>query len=191
MPMTLRLVLATIGLCACAPTTAATDAFSTDAAAPIDTSFSLDASPAADAFAAADVASTDSGASDANDACVVDYNVGHCISTASCSAMSGYSSTAHLCPGPANIECCALTPDLSTNPPFPTGYRLMMQSEVTAPMTTWAVAILHDGATYPMFTSTLMTFPTQPMPVLARVLWHPPDFQNSVVHRGVTLFVHT
>jgi hypothetical protein len=24
--------------------------------------------------------------------------------------------------------------------------------------------------------------------VLARVEWHPPDFQNSVVHRGVTLY---
>jgi len=24
--------------------------------------------------------------------------------------------------------------------------------------------------------------------VLARVEWHPPDFQNSVVHRGVALY---
>ena len=24
--------------------------------------------------------------------------------------------------------------------------------------------------------------------VLARVEWHPPDFQNNVVHRGVTLY---
>ena len=25
--------------------------------------------------------------------------------------------------------------------------------------------------------------------VLARVQWHPPDFQNNIIHRGVTLFV--
>jgi hypothetical protein len=25
--------------------------------------------------------------------------------------------------------------------------------------------------------------------VLARVEWHPPDFQNSVIHRGATLYV--
>jgi hypothetical protein len=138
------------------------------------------------------MASTDVG-TDANDACVVDYNIGHCITTASCSAMTGYSSTAGLCPGPANIECCSLTPDLSTNPAFPTGYRLMMQSEVTAAMTSWAVMILHDGATYPMFSMTTTSFTnsagTGPVMVMAVVEWHPADFQNSVTHRGVTLFV--
>jgi hypothetical protein len=25
--------------------------------------------------------------------------------------------------------------------------------------------------------------------VLARVEWHPPDFQNNAIHRGVTLYV--
>jgi hypothetical protein len=25
--------------------------------------------------------------------------------------------------------------------------------------------------------------------VMARVEWHPPDFQNNVVHRGVTLYI--
>ena len=35
-----------------------------------------------------------------------------------------------------------------------------------------------------MFSTTLMTFGT--VQVLARVEWHPPDFQNGVVHRGVT-----
>ena len=24
---------------------------------------------------------------------------------------------------------------------------------------------------------------------MARVEWHPPDFQNSIIHRGVTLYV--
>jgi hypothetical protein len=32
-----------------------------------------------------------------------------------------------------------------------------------------------------------MTFGT--LLVLARVEWHPPDFQNHAVHRGVTLYV--
>ena len=39
---------------------------------------------------------------------------------------------------------------------------------------------------YPMFSTTIQTFGT--LMVLARVEWHPPDFQNSVVHRGVTLY---
>jgi len=64
----------------------------------------------------------------------------------------------------------------------------MPQADVTAAMTDWAVAILHDPATYPMFATTTMSFPSQPAPVLARVEWHPPDFQNGVVHRGVTLY---
>jgi hypothetical protein len=63
----------------------------------------------------------------------------------------------------------------------------MQQSQVTADMTTWAVAILNDPVTYPMFATTTKVFGAQT--VLARVEWHPPDFQNSVVHRGVTLYV--
>jgi hypothetical protein len=62
----------------------------------------------------------------------------------------------------------------------------MMQAEVTAPMTTWAVSILNDPTDYPMFATAMMTFGT--LMVLARVEWHPPDFQNGVVHRGVTLY---
>ena len=54
-------------------------------------------------------------------------------------------------------------------------------------MTTWAVSILRDPVTYPMFATTTKLFGT--LNVLARVEWHPPDFQNSVVHRGVTLYV--
>ena len=34
----------------------------------------------------------------------------------------------------------------------------MMQSEVTPEMTTWAVMILNDPITYPMFSTTMMTF---------------------------------
>ena len=92
-------------------------------------------------------------------------------------------------PPPADVAidawgCTAVS--VSCNPPTPTGYKLMMQSEVTPAMTSWAVAILHDPTTYPMFATATMTFGT--LMVLARVEWHPPDFQNSAVHRGVTLY---
>jgi hypothetical protein len=73
------------------------------------------------------------------------------------------------------------------NPPAPSGYQLLPQAQVTSAMTTWAVDILHDPSTYPMFSCTVETFGS--LTVLALVEWHPPDFQNSVVHRGVTLFV--
>ena len=101
--------------------------------------------------------------------------------------MTGYSSTAGLCPGPSSIQCCTLSPNTANNPPFPPGYRLMTQSQVTAEMTTWAVALLHDRLNYPMYSSTTRRFGA--LLVLAQVEWHPPDFQNGVVHRGVTLFV--
>ena len=38
-----------------------------------------------------------------------------------------------------------------------------------------------------MFSTTMMTFGT--LLVMARVEWHPPDFQNCAIHRGVTLYV--
>jgi hypothetical protein len=63
---------------------------------------------------------------------------------------------------------------------------LMPQSAVTSAMTTWAVQILDDPAMYPMFSTAMQTFGT--LMVLARVEWHPPDFNNSAVHRGVTLY---
>jgi hypothetical protein len=78
------------------------------------------------------------------------------------------------------------TPSVADNPPTPPGYKLMMQSEVTADMTSWTVSILEDPTTYPMFSTATMTFGT--LTVLARVEWHPPDFQNGTVHRGVTLY---
>ena len=54
-------------------------------------------------------------------------------------------------------------------------------------VTAWAVEILNRPALYPIFSATLRTFGTQT--VMARVEWHPPDFQNNAVHRGVTLYV--
>jgi hypothetical protein len=39
---------------------------------------------------------------------------------------------------------------------------------------------------YPMFSTAMQTFAG--LLVMARVEWHPPDFQNAVVHRGVTLY---
>jgi hypothetical protein len=37
-----------------------------------------------------------------------------------------------------------------------------------------------------MFSTTFMTFGA--LMVMARVEWHPPDFQNGATHRGVTLY---
>ena len=120
-------------------------------------------------------------------ACSVSGAPGVCMLVSACSAMANHTSTAGHCPGPASIECCVETPSTADNPPTPAGYQLMQQSQVTPAMTAWAVSILDDPATYPMFSTTIRTFGT--LMVLARVEWHPPDFQNSVVHRGVTLYV--
>jgi hypothetical protein len=105
---------------------------------------------------------------------------------AACAAIADHSSVPGACPGSAAIECCIQTPSVADNPPTPAGYQLMTQAEVTPAMTTWAVEILDDPTTYPMFATAMMTFGT--LDVLARVEWHPPDFQNGVVHRGVTLY---
>lgn len=133
------------------------------------------------------VDATDAG--DAGDGCFdTDYGVyGSCTSTASCTALGGHTSVAGFCPGPSSVECCIDTPDVSDNPPVPMGWQLMQQSMVTTAMTDWAVMILHDPVTYPMWSTTMQTFGSQL--VMARVEWHPPDFQNNTVHRGVTLYV--
>ena len=112
---------------------------------------------------------------------------GQCLPVSACAAIAGHSSEVGSCPGPANIQCCIVTPSVADNPPIPTGYQLMTQAQVTAAMTSWAVMILDDPTDYPMFATTTQTFGTQL--VLARVEWHPPDFQNSVIHRGVTLYI--
>ena len=127
---------------------------------------------------------------DASAACLTSSGEsGACMATADCALIADHVSVAHACPGPADIQCCVATPSVADNPPVPAGYRLMAQAEVTPEMTTWAVAILHDPVGYPLFATATRLFGT--LSVLARVEWHPPDFQNSVVHRGVTLYVPT
>jgi hypothetical protein len=122
-------------------------------------------------------------------ACSVDGDLGSCMTVSACAALTGYTSTPGYCPGPADIECCAPTPNVADNPPIPAGYQLMPQADVTAAMTSWAVSILNDPTDYPMLSTATQTFGT--LTVLARVEWHPPDFQNGVVHRGVTLYEPT
>lgn len=72
-------------------------------------------------------------------------------------------------------------------PPIPSGWKYMSQDQVTPEMTSWAVSVLRDTTTYPMFSTTTRTFGDQD--VLARVEWHVPDFLVNKVHRGVSLFV--
>jgi hypothetical protein len=125
-------------------------------------------------------------APDADSACEVFGAPGTCIATADCAALGDHTSYAGHCAGPADIQCCIVTPSVANNPPPPTGYTLMAQADVTPEMTAWAVMILNDPITYPMFSTATMTFGA--LLVLARVEWHPPDFNNSAVHRGVTLY---
>ena len=156
-----------------------------------DSGETRDAGGAESAPPDAPVAATDAGdggdaAHDAGGGCAVFGAPGRCMTVAACAAFPDHSSFTSQCAGGASIECCIDTPDTADNPPIPAGYKLLTQSQVTPEMTTWAVSILHDPVTYPMFSSTTKTFGT--LLVLARVEWHPPDFQNSVVHRGVTLY---
>ena len=134
----------------------------------------------------ADAAAAVDATSDGAISCAVSGAPGTCIPTADCAALGDHTSYTGHCAGPAEIQCCIRTPSVADDPPIPTGYKLMTQAEVTSDMTTWAVDILHDPVTYPMFATAMRDFGT--LAVLARVEWHPPDFQNSVVHRGVTLY---
>lgn len=111
---------------------------------------------------------------------------GHCMTASSCKAIADRTPYASGCGGDTGLECCIKTPSTADNPPIPPGYKLLQQSQVTPDMTKWAVAILDDPMTYPMFSTTTKTFGT--LTVLARVEWHPPDFQNNAIHRGVTLY---
>ncbi|HEY6037399.1 MAG TPA: hypothetical protein VIV58_24125 [Kofleriaceae bacterium] len=142
------------------------------------------ASPPAttDAATAPDATSPDAAVT----ACAYEGAPGTCIATTDCAAVANHSSFAGLCPGPAAIQCCVETPSVANNPPTPVGYKLMLQADVTPAMTTWAVMILDAPMSYPMFSTTTMVFGT--LTVLARVEWHPPDFQNNAIHRGVTLY---
>jgi hypothetical protein len=106
------------------------------------------------------------------------------MTASACAALADHSAeTSASC----SDSCCIDTPNVADNPPVPAGWKLMMQAQVTSGMTNWAVMILHDPVTYPMWSTTTQTFGAQL--VLARVEWHPPDFQNGIVHRGVTLYV--
>jgi hypothetical protein len=150
-----------------------------------DSTLSTDSGTGSDAAGDASGDGNDDGGSN----CEVFGAPGDCIDTSACAALGNHTSYAGHCPGPANIECCIVTPNVADNPPVPAGWVLMQQSMVTAAMTSWAVMILDDPTGYPMFSESMMTFGSQL--VMARVEWHPPDFQNSVVHRGVTLYVPT
>ncbi len=146
-----------------------------------------DAGPDRDAGAGEADAGEDAGAADGG-CFLTDVGVyGECLSTSACAALGSYVSTPGYCPGPADIQCCTEAPNVADNPPVPAGWVLMQQSAVTPAMTAWAVQILDDPTMYPMYSTTTQTFGSQT--VLARVEWHPPDFQNSAVHRGVTLYV--
>ncbi|MCE9578161.1 MAG: hypothetical protein K8W52_33860 [Deltaproteobacteria bacterium] len=140
-----------------------------------------------DAPTTIDAAPSDAAPDGPASACAPFGAPGDCITTTACAGLGDHTSYPGYCPGPTDIQCCIVTPSTANNPPIPTGYRLMKQSEVTAEMTTWAIDILHDPVTYPMFATTTRTFGA--LDVLARVQWHPPDFNNSAIHRGVTLFV--
>jgi hypothetical protein len=122
------------------------------------------------------------------DACFVSsWGVdGKCMLVSECAALE-QTSVAGYCPGPADVQCCTATPDTADNPPVPDGWHLMTQGGVTSEMTDWAVEILHDGTAYPMYSTTTRWFGD--LDVLARVEWHPPDFNNGAIHRGVTLYV--
>lgn len=145
---------------------------------------SRSAAPAVDA-APLDAPSPDAPA-DASNACrsTSAGAAGECVEPAACTG--AHVGVAGSCTS-ATVTCCIDTPSVALNPPIPTGWKYMTNAMVTPAMTTWAVMILHDPVMYPMFATTQQTFGAQL--VMARVEWHPPDFQNSVVHRGVSLFV--
>jgi hypothetical protein len=130
---------------------------------------------------AVDEAVSDAGP-DAEGGCEVFSVSGQCILVSSCAALGNHTSYSGYCPGPADIECCVDT----ENQPVPPGWTLMQQAQVTPAMTSWAVMILNDPSMYPMYATTTMFFGA--LDVMARVEWHPPDANNGVVHRGVTLY---
>jgi hypothetical protein len=153
-----------------------------DAASPSDGTVA-DASDEADAARAPDARAD----ADADGGCFVPTNgvTGRCMSSADCSSQPGYEASSGLCASPSET-CCTKAPSVADNPPPPAGWVLMPQASVTPDMTTWAVSILNDPVTYPMFSTATKTFGS--VVVMAVVEWHPPDLQNSAVHRGVTLY---
>jgi hypothetical protein len=83
-------------------------------------------------------------------------------------------------------EACPRKPEVAANPPVPAGWVQVKDAKVTPEMATWAAEIVNHGKSYPMCSSTLQTFGVAT--ILARVEWHPPDFNVDTVHRGVTLY---
>ena len=181
----LAVVLASSSACSSVQDASVADAApetETETEAHVDASPSIDApiDASADAVLDADARETDP------NACFPFGAPGECMTTGACAAIGDHSSYAGYCAGPADVQCCIKTPNVADDPPVPSGWKLMAQADVTTAMTDWAVSILHDPATYPMFSTTTRLFGT--LNVMARVEWHPPDFLNSVVHRGVTLY---
>ena len=193
LPTRLLAVLVCLGAASCSQSSperaATTDSGDVDEAGQADVAMGADAGNTdGGSIDGGDGGGEDASDGDGGDGCFLTTVgvYGQCITTATCAAMDASMSTAGYCPGPADIQCCTQTPSVADNPPVPTGWVLMQQSAVTPAMTTWAVAILDDPTMYPMFSTTIMAFGT--LMVLARVEWHPPDFQNSAIHRGVTLY---
>lgn len=112
-----------------------------------------DAGAGDDAAVDTDLATVDTAGPDAaKPECQWSGAPGTCLASSACSALADHS------PEPSTscasgLSCCIDTPDVADNPPIPAGYKLMMQSMVTPAMTNWAVMILHDPVTYPMFST--------------------------------------
>ncbi|HEX8793651.1 MAG TPA: hypothetical protein VF765_22060 [Polyangiaceae bacterium] len=81
---------------------------------------------------------------------------------------------------------CPRKPEVAANPPVPAGWVQVKDAKVTPEMAAWAADVVNHGKAYPMCSSTLQTFGVTT--ILARVEWHPPDFNVETVHRGVTLY---
>lgn len=79
---------------------------------------------------------------------------GRCMTSSACAAIADHTGETGCGSG---AVCCIDTPDVADNPPVPTGDELMMQAQVTTEMTNWAVMILHDPVTYPMFSTAMKT----------------------------------
>jgi hypothetical protein len=109
---------------------------------------------------------------------------GQCVQTPNCSP-TDQESTPGLC-GDGGLVCCTAPPNVADNPQPPAGWVVLPQAEVTQAISDWAVAIVNDPVTYPMYSEVQQTFGT--LKVLAIVVWLPPDIQNSFVHRGVALY---
>jgi hypothetical protein len=83
-------------------------------------------------------------------------------------------------------ESCPRRPEAAANPPVPAGWVQVHDSSVTPEMAAWAAEVVKNRKAYPLCSSTTRTFGA--VRILARVEWHPPDFNVRTVHRGVTLY---